>query len=156
MSCTICGAEEVSEYYRVGPKCMSRLGLRPLPPSRRPPAPCTRCNGMQFIRVLPRVFGLWGSVHTQGGGTSQVVAANLHSIGMPMTLTAKPPPVAKHLLGADTVQEPQPFDGLGTVETFICRGCGFVEWYCEDPEQIPIGPEYNSELVDYTSPSPYR
>ena len=153
MKCTLCEAEDVSEYYRIGPKCMSRLGLRPLPPSRRPPVPCARCNGLQFIRVLPRVFGLYGGVHA---GYRMPTTQNLHSIGVPMTVTAKPPQIDHHVLGADTIDEPQPFDGIGTVETFICRGCGFVEWYCENPEEIPIGPEYNSELIDYSSPTPYR
>ena len=29
-------------------KCADAIGLIPMPPSRRPPAPCARCNRRQF------------------------------------------------------------------------------------------------------------
>lgn len=138
--CALCEAEDASEEFRVGLRCARRLGLRMLPPPRRPAVPCTRCNGMVFVRVLPRVYG---------------VTAHATATGVPMTLTAKPPPVQKYLLGS-TVGDPQLFYGVGTVETFVCRSCGFVEWYCQDPEAIPIGDEYNTQLVDYSTPGPYR
>lgn len=47
-------------------------------------------------------------------------------------------------------------DSHGSLETYVCKGCGFVEWYCQDPESVPIGPEYMTELVDYDSGTPYR
>lgn len=38
--------------------------------------------------------------------------------------------------------------------------CGYVEWYVEwyveDPTEIPIGPEFMSDIVDYTPDKPYR
>ena len=46
--------------------------------------------------------------------------------------------------------------GRGVLEMYICTSCGFVEWYCQDPESIPIGPENMSEIVDYTPTEPYR
>jgi hypothetical protein len=46
--------------------------------------------------------------------------------------------------------------GLGLLELFVCRGCGLVEWYCNDPENLPIGPMYATELVDVRPASPYR
>jgi|HubBroStandDraft_6_1064221.scaffolds.fasta_scaffold1655567_1 hypothetical protein len=147
--CTLCDAEDASEYFRVGPRCASILGLRMLPPSRRPPAPCMRCNNFKFIRVMPRQYGtMWRDAGPQ--------AHELHSMGVPMTLTARPPEVRKRLLGADTVEEPQLFDGLGIVETYVCTRCGFIEWYCQDPEAMPIGDEHNTQLVDYTPDDPYR
>jgi hypothetical protein len=105
---------------------------------------------MVFVRVLPRQYV---TNHLWIGADA---APMIHTIGVPMTLTSQPPPVQKHLLAKDTVQEPQGFDGLGTVETFVCRGCGFVEWYCQDPEAMPIGDEYNTQLIDYSAPAPYR
>jgi hypothetical protein len=47
--------------------------------------------------------------------------------------------------------------GLGTLEMYICKGCGLVDWYCLDPQHIPIGPQYMTEEVDYKSDvGPYR
>ncbi|HUJ63822.1 MAG TPA: hypothetical protein VLX92_35220 [Kofleriaceae bacterium] len=102
------------------------------------------------MRVLPRQYGTFPEALATEYGP------RLHSIGVPMTLTAKPPPIHKHLVSANTVEEPQLFDGLGTVETYVCCGCGFIEWYCQDPAAMPIGDEYNTQLVDYSSPAPYR
>ena len=39
---------------------------------------------------------------------------------------------------------------------YTCVACGYVEWWCEEPSEIPIGPEYMSELVDYTPDAPFR
>ena len=33
---------------------------------------------------------------------------------------------------------------------------GFVEWWAQQPEDIPIGTEYGTELVDVTATPPYR
>jgi hypothetical protein len=44
----------------------------------------------------------------------------------------------------------------GLIARYICSGCGFVELFCENPESIPIGPEYMSDVVDYGSGKPYR
>lgn len=46
--------------------------------------------------------------------------------------------------------------GLGMFEVFICKQCGFAEWYCHAPEEIPIGPEYMTEEVDAGGDGPYR
>ena len=63
----------------------------------------------------------------------------------------------------DTVfggREEAPIDSrkaCGYLEQYICRKCGFIEWYCNDPEHIPIGPQYMTELVDYGArDTPYR
>ena len=37
----------------------------------------------------------------------------------------------------------------GLMARYICRGCGLTETFCEDPESIPIGPEYMTDAVDY-------
>ena len=46
--------------------------------------------------------------------------------------------------------------GYGRLEAWACLACNFVEWYCQDTDRIPIGPEYMTELVDYESDAPYR
>jgi hypothetical protein len=44
----------------------------------------------------------------------------------------------------------------GTLEVYVCVGRGFLEWYCQDPESIPIGPEYMTDAIDYGERTPYR
>ena len=48
--------------------------------------------------------------------------------------------------------------GLGLLETYICRWCGAVEWYCVDVERIPEHPHLMSEAIDYdgAGDTPYR
>lgn len=48
--------------------------------------------------------------------------------------------------------------GLGLLELYICKQCGLVEWFCIDPEHIPIEASYMTEEIDYeaTSTGPYR
>jgi hypothetical protein len=87
--------------------CRDELGIIPMPPPRRRPAPCRRCDSMRFVRVIPR-------------------------------------------------ESPNIAAGRGLLEMDICSQCGAVEWYCHDPESIPIGPEYMSDIVDYSASEPYR
>ena len=35
----------------------------------------------------------------------------------------------------------------GVLYTYTCRSCGFTEWYAENPEEIPIGEKYETEMV---------
>jgi hypothetical protein len=46
------------------------------------------------------------------------------------------------------VKHPDLREPVGIFETYVCRTCGFTEWYAHDPEAIPIGPEYGTELID--------
>jgi hypothetical protein len=50
---------------------------------------------------------------------------------------------------------PDPGNGRGLLEAYVCRGCGFVEWYCLDPESIQLGPEYMAQEFDCGG-EPYR
>jgi hypothetical protein len=52
---------------------------------------------------------------------------------------------------------PVPFDyGHGQLDAFICKKCGFVEWYCNDVDSIPIHAHLGTEDVDYEPDTPYR
>ena len=90
---------------------------------------------MRFIRVVPR------ELSATGGDYVQVIAA-------PMTLTLVPTTASKFFGQGSNVDDPSSLDGKGKLETFVCTGCGRVEWYCTDPKSIPIGREYMSEIVD--------
>jgi hypothetical protein len=100
---------------------------------------------MKFIRAIPREY----TAEWNGASSSSVVA--------PMALTAHPR-VTKRLLfrGNEVTQPDLPRHSCGTLEAYVCVGCGYLEWYCQDPENIPIGPEYMTDAIDYASPTPYR
>jgi tetratricopeptide (TPR) repeat protein len=44
----------------------------------------------------------------------------------------------------------------GLVEAYVCRQCGFTEFYTKDPSQIPIDGEYVKEIVGPEDHDPYR
>lgn len=144
--CSLCLAEDAPESFPICDKCARRQGRRPFPPSRRPPVPCTRCNGQRFVRVMPREYtnDMWR--HDSG--------PRQHAV--PMALTAEPRTSERWIRDGRSVAFPTIENGLGTLEAYVCTACGFIDWYCQDPEALPIGPEYNTELVDYTTKTPYR
>jgi hypothetical protein len=147
LHCRICDQEllDSSSLPGVCAGCVTTLGLVPMPPPRRPARPCAKCNGRKFIRAIPREY----AAEWHGSSTSTVVA--------PMALTAHPSVTKRLLFKGNTVAQPNlPRHSCGTLEAYVCVGCGFVEWYCQDPESIPIGPEYMTDAIDYDSPSPYR
>jgi hypothetical protein len=117
--------------------CAETLKIKKLPPPRRPARPCERCNGLTFVRSLPREY------------------SGEYDNPYPMT-AAQSPTITNRFFGlGNSVNRADP-RGHGVLEIYTCVGCGFVEWYCQDPDQIPIGPEHLSDLVDYSPESPYR
>jgi hypothetical protein len=144
--CRICDQELLhsSSLPGVCTECATTLGLVPMPAPRRPAQPCAKCNGMKFIRAIPREYA------SDWLGTSTEVA--------PMALTARPRVTKRGLfLGGNEASQPDlQRQSCGTLEAYVCVGCGFLEWYCQDPESIPIGPEYMTDAIDYDSPTPYR
>lgn len=45
---------------------------------------------------------------------------------------------------------------IGFLETYVCQGCGFTEFYTQWPELIPIGQDYLTELIDTGPTSEFR
>jgi hypothetical protein len=143
--CKLCESTELVPEDR-GPICQfcrDALGIVPMPPPRRRQAPCARCSAMRFVRVIPREYTATGGDHS-----SEKVA--------PMSATHMPDVAQKLLFRGNKVRTPDIATGVGLLEMYICSQCGFVEWYCHDPESIPIGPEYMSDIVDYSASEPYR
>jgi hypothetical protein len=93
---------------------------------------------------MPREY-----THTMRGGQHATDVA-------PMTLTQPPHIDEASLWRAKSVGVQLLTTGHGVLETYVCAGCGFVEWYCQDPTSIPIGPEYMSDILDYATDTPYR
>ena len=123
--------------------CRTTLGIVPMGQPKRPALPCTRCNSMTFIRVVPREYTL----RKNGDGSATTIA-------VAMTATQSPQ-VSESLLGGRTPLA-DARAGHGSMEMYICQGCGFVEWYCREPNAIPIGTTHMTELLDYSGPMAYR
>ena len=146
--CRICNQELFSSSSLSGvcSECVTTLGLVPMPPPRRPAQPCAKCNGMRFIRAIPREY------------TADEVGDSARSMIAPMALTARPGLTKRGIFfGGDEASQPDlQRQSCGTLEAYACVGCGFLEWYCQDPESIPIGPEYMTEEIEYGNQTPYR
>ncbi len=45
----------------------------------------------------------------------------------------------------------------GELHTYICRRCGYVQWFASDPDSIPIGAEHDTRVIKGPEPAgPYR
>jgi hypothetical protein len=141
MNCRVCKRETVANPEAatiasgVCSSCRTKLGVVAMPPARRRPVPCSKCACMRFIRAIPREHD---------------------NTPAPMVLT-HPVATTRMFVSLDLeAVEPSHRLGIGLLETWVCSQCGFMEWYCNDPASLPIGPEYMTEIVDYTSDTPYR
>jgi predicted nucleic-acid-binding Zn-ribbon protein len=45
---------------------------------------------------------------------------------------------------------------FGPFNIYVCRRCGYTEWYAIDPDKIPIGDEYYTRLIKRPASGPYR
>ena len=142
--CQICnGPVDQKRLIKICESCRDRLGIIDMPPARRPLAPCSKCGGTKLIRAIPRD-------HTATPGENGEYRV------VPMRLSVAPAVADRLLSSRKRVADPQPGRARGLLEAYVCRGCGYVEWYCADPEKIPIGPEYMTEEIDVGGGKPYR
>src|SRR5688572_16020781 len=106
-TCTVCDHREIASPTELATQvcqiCAKATGIRPLPPSRRPPAPCQRCNKLAFVRAVPRTFD--DDRYT------------------PIAATFKDIRVRYPALGGVHVEAQNA--GRGVLELYICQGCGF-------------------------------
>jgi hypothetical protein len=137
--CASCGK---SLEGRPGPLCAvceGKSGLRPAGAMRRL-SPCVKCGHRVLIRAQVRERG-----SVSGSDTTRERAAPLavtYATGEEYKMTG--------LLSFDKIPSlapdlDQPF---GILEAYVCRSCGFTEWYARDPEQIPIGDVFGTQLVE--------
>jgi hypothetical protein len=46
---------------------------------------------------------------------------------------------------------------LGPFNLFVCRRCGYTQWFAFEPEKIPIGTEHGTRLIKgQPTAGPYR
>ena len=126
--CKVCNTNHLSTTLerRRGhcDSCAVATGLWLEPPSIRPTRPCQRCGHTQFVCSQLRERGgnfLWPYA-LSFAHTSQGFATSEHAA---------------------------PWAPMGILIAFACRACGLTEIYTLEADQIPIGPEYGTHLVDY-------
>ncbi len=135
-------------------RCRTKLGITAMPPGTRRALPCRCCNGMQFVRAIPREYTSIPSPELGAAYPVTVIA--------PMAVTYEPRREPR--IGVFTHPEGYEVEDVdlrrdkacGLLEVYVCTACGYVEWFCAAPTEIPIGPQYMTELVDYGDGSPYR
>lgn len=139
-TCKFCPLRLTGGEVEVCKACKAKLGLvsggviRPL-------IPCQRCHHPELVRAPAREFT------TSPGDTGQREA-------LPMAVTSAAKPIVSVWTGAGKGAEANPSQFAGVLEMYVCRGCGFTEWYCRDPLSIPIGEEYGTELLDLGAKPP--
>jgi hypothetical protein len=148
--CVACEANPLLDPTRVARRlcddCAGLLGVVTMSPSTRPPNPCGRCDGRELIRAIAREL----SVRRAGEGFNEARHA-------PMSVTYEIIRKDRWLFAGKSVDDASPHGGRGLLEMYVCRACGFVEWYCANPAYVPIGPEYMTEMIVYPSQEqPYR
>lgn len=118
-----------------------------IPPMKHTPSPCLRCGGRTLIRCLPVEQAVVE-------GTDYTTACLRR---MAVTYVARTTPVTTGALGTSTTELCQdPGAAAGALEAFVCKACGHVEWFATGAEDIPIGPEHRTELIELKGQSPYR
>ena len=46
---------------------------------------------------------------------------------------------------------------VGKLMLYVCRKCGYTQWFARSPEKIPIGEEYQTKLIQGRPPQgPFR
>jgi len=139
-TCKFCPLPLTSSEVEVCDACKAKLGLFSSE-AVRPPIPCQRCQHPELIRAQAREFTT---------GNTELREA------LPMAVTIAAKPVVSLWTGAGQGPWADPTQFAGVLEMYVCRGCGFTEWYCRDPRSIPIGVEYGTELLDLGAKPPYR
>ena len=50
-----------------------------------------------------------------------------------------------------------PSHGHGPLRMYVCRGCGYAQWFADNAADIPIGEEYKTRIIKGPdSEGPYR
>lgn len=117
--------------------CARKAGLARSLPSRRPPLPCARCGHRELLRVQMRERTV-----VTGQQANEERAA-------PASLTFERGVSYKGFFALQQVPSAaakmdQPY---GLLDAYVCRSCGFIDWYAQEPEHIPVGAIYGTQLV---------
>ncbi len=53
----------------------------------------------------------------------------------------------------DVLDQERPY---GALAIFVCRACGFAQWFADNPGEIPVGDDAETRLVRGKKSPPYR
>jgi hypothetical protein len=124
--------------------CADKLGITRGPGMRRI-VPCARCGHAESVRALVREL------------TVEPNCDSNYRMTVPMAVTYSPVMLTSFLRGeakgTDGADAARPY---GILEMYVCLGCGFTEWYCRNPQAIPIGEEFGTEKITAVAEGPYR
>jgi hypothetical protein len=56
----------------------------------------------------------------------------------------------------NATNRPAPDQRIGELAQYVCRSCGYVQWFASEPQRIPIGTTHRTSLVKGTKQGPYR
>jgi len=135
--CTVCGQPIDRDS---GPRCARCVstGLAAHGPSTRPPRPCLACGHLQLVRALVRER----TSASLGDSNSE------HPAPLAITFERGEEYVKFWSMQKAPGIAPDLTKPIGTLEAYVCRACGFVEWYANRPADIPIGELYGTELIE--------
>ncbi len=132
--CKLCKTDTTNDRG-VCNDCLGALGFAtPIPKAEPPQKGCARCGHLTLIRALLRERTYSGSEKLE-----------------PQAITFG---YVKGFWG----MSPSEITGerFGVMEARICKSCGFTDLFTQSPAEIPIGPEYGTELIEVPEPGPYR
>lgn len=137
--CATCGTPIAAPDAtpRLCQECGKKTGLPRPAPAVRPPSPCQRCQHRELVRVQMRE-----RTSADGGETN-------HELARPFALTWARGEEFKALLSFEKIPSARPdlSRPFGLLEAYVCRACGYTEIFARDPQHIPIGPAYGTEIV---------
>jgi hypothetical protein len=142
-TCRICGESgEPLGTIGICATCRQRLGLREPDAPLRPSRPCGRCGGTTFVRSF--------ALRERAPYGHDIVHPHLAPLALAFA------PAVRTGFWALRTAEPTRSTPVGIIEAYACRGCGLTELYTTDIADVPIGPEYGTELIEVASDGPFR
>jgi hypothetical protein len=105
--------------------------------------PCVRCGAGSFVRA----YAIRERAASGGDYVNEYIAALSLSYELSNSTT---------FWAGREVKTPDVARPVGLIEAYACRGCGFTEFYTQQPEEIPIDEANATEIFDVSSDKAYR
>jgi hypothetical protein len=45
------------------------------------------------------------------------------------------------------ISGPSPYHHYGPLAVYVCRGCGYAQWFVDDPGSIPVSDYYQTRII---------
>jgi hypothetical protein len=141
--CKLCEKEELQlSADGFCQSCVSEHALEQRPPPLRPRIPCVRCQSRSFVRC----WRIRERAASGGDHATEYIA--------PLSVTYEHTSRVTVFRGR-RVREVNVHDPVGILEAYVCRQCGYTEFYTREADKIPTSPEYATELFE-AGGEPYR